>query len=316
MDIGQFRHNIKFKLSVSEKDEFGGEAATSYVDTYTLKGSVKNISGGKSIENEEVVNNKTIEIITHKRPILKNMVIEYNNKLWGIDSINNANYGIGQKIKAYYIENLAPVVPIIPTIPRAGLIGEFLFMGNGNNMISNAIPNYIVYGDVTYTTSRTGILNKAANFTTQHTYMQQPAIYSLPVDYSISFWAKSLYWYFTPYFFGGDTINTYRLDRESRITYSGSYLITPYWGSGWNHFIINRIGLQHIVYRNKNFIGTINTTNANPLQLFKMTGRTGYSSDVYYSLIGQMDDLRIYNRTLNSDEISLLFHEHDYGITP
>jgi len=229
---------------------------------------------------------------------------------------------------------------VFTQIPSAGLVGSWPFNGNANDESINN-NNGTVYG-ATLTFDRFGNPNSAYNFDGVNDYINlgsDPALYRFNTDFTISAWVRRTVNPpgFTQPIFTNRTLNTgseFFIDGVSNslaghlgyATYNGStYGITR-----TNIPVPINAGYQHVV-----MVYTYNGGNNNSVKLYinnvldkTTTGlidipisteatRIGWSpyfpqSDRYFE--GDIDDIFVYNRALDSAEVDTLYNYQPVGV--
>lgn len=229
---------------------------------------------------------------------------------------------------------------VLAQIPSAGLVGSWPFNGNANDESINN-NNGTVLG-ATLTTDRFGNPNSAYSFDGVDDYISlgsDPALYRYNTDFTISAWVRRTVNPpgFTQPIFTNRTSNTgseFFIDGASNslaghlgyATYNGStYGITRS-----NITVPINAGYQHVV-----MVYSYNGSNNNSVKLYinnvldKTTNglidipisteatRIGWSpyfpqSDRYFE--GDIDDIFVYNRALDSAEVDTLYNFQPVGI--
>jgi len=219
---------------------------------------------------------------------------------------------------------------VLASIPRNGLVGEWLFDGNANDTSGNE-NNGIVNGP-TITTDRFGDVNKAYNFNNNYIDVGNPNNNILDLDnrdFTISVWVKfdSIIEGRDNTFLGKDAGNGpenkwefmysagWGTDHTSCFHINDTNSIADYniksgnWYPNvteWYHMTIVKENISYKFYRNGISDGTINSSIIIPdidHSLYIGYGEPGH----YFN--GKIDDVRIYNRALSNIEIDILYHE-------
>lgn len=95
MIYGQMQYKIEVLTPAIVQDIYNSGQVI-YINFLTLKAGKKEISGGKSIDNNEVFSNTRIDWSIHYRPQVKeNMRIKYNNKQYRITYIQEIGFKEG-----------------------------------------------------------------------------------------------------------------------------------------------------------------------------------------------------------------------------
>lgn len=231
-------------------------------------------------------------------------------------------------------------------IPTNGLVAYYPFNGNANDASSNAY-NGIVYG-ATLTTDRFGAQNSAYSFDGVNDYItlssyasnfnfQQPA--------SISFWVKSnvddVHAIFSVSDANGDSACTIVIGNNSTSSLTNELIVVSYrsrltdyyiagytttnrnmlFDNNWHNITCVFDGVSTKIYLDNNLLSlTCNygTNNghygniSNPTRALVGT-RYVYGNGVFHS--GSIDDLLVYNRVLNSTEITAIYTENSCTAT-
>lgn len=212
-------------------------------------------------------------------------------------------------------------------IPTDGLIGYWPFNGNVNDESGNE-NNGTIHGS-TFTNDRFGTPNSACHFNGINNYISVANSSSLQVSHNVTIcaWVKIENPDSTIILVKGNYGNLW----DYGLSTSWSY---PSYESSGNPMVIDE-------YRNRNdkfnqwhfFAATVDEVNGNQLKLYidgqemigtldrydkssktddyirPTTGNLLIGSNSHNYFTGDIDDIRIYNRTLNSSEISSLFYE-------
>jgi len=204
-------------------------------------------------------------------------------------------------------------------IPTNGLIGYWPFNGNANDM-SGSNNNGIVYGP-TLTTDHCGIENSAYYFNGSDDIIATSIQYSNPNPFSISLWFKTLQsgWFilFTPVQTGltNQWDRCVWIDNTGHLTfftYPGSQkLITSsgvYNDNYWHHVIASLSSTGMLLYIDGQLCASdYSVTSAQSASGYWRFGGHQYSGNT--SMIGALDNIRIYNRALSTAEILTLHNE-------
>ena len=221
-------------------------------------------------------------------------------------------------------------------IPTNGLVAYYPFSGNANdssgkgNNLSNNIKN------VTYGIDRFGKANSCVNFSGSGEYLNKanPSLPSGNSDRTLSVWFNPTnfsdttqnisiigYGAFSPVGSGACfnqytvTISKAGCDVWGRCNdLSGSFSKVPY---GWHHLLVTytsvnnkgNIYYDNSLIRSGQLYTTLNTQLTNLI-----LGSSLNESGIINSYNGLLDDIRIYNRALDSTEVQTLYHEGGYGI--
>lgn len=95
--IGNMRRTITVQRLYSTKNQYG-EDVQSFVDYITLKAELKNSTGNKALNNNEIFNTLTLTFWTHYRPITTDMRIKFNNIIYEILDIREIGFREGLEL--------------------------------------------------------------------------------------------------------------------------------------------------------------------------------------------------------------------------
>jgi hypothetical protein len=213
---------------------------------------------------------------------------------------------------------------LIP-VPTSGLIAYYPFNGNANDESGNNL-NGTVY-DATLTTDRNGASNKAYYFNGSSSYIKvlHNTFLNLPT-YTIAVWVsaerftgssqpggeilvKGLYPNYNYALGAGSYLvpNTFNTATISNGTYVDFRSTNSFNTNTWYLFVVTNDGSNLKIFIDTVFNGSISVgtigTNNNDIYL----GR--YEENMNWHYKGKIDDIRIYNRALNTDEILSLYNE-------
>lgn len=193
-----------------------------------------------------------------------------------------------------------------------GLVGRFEFDGNLNDMTQQLAPGSSYIGKPVYATDRKGVRSSAINF--DGTFGVNLAGVPLDSNSSVSFWMRS-----------GTTITDYYigfvegqrsfsfLQRENNkfqgaffSTGTPTYIVSNPLFNTWHHMAATRDNQTYKFYIDGKLVGS---RSADPvdtvLSVHEFWLGWTYNSGVKFWK-GQLDDLRIYGRVLNSSEVATL----------
>lgn len=195
-----------------------------------------------------------------------------------------------------------------------GQIHRWLFSGDGTDAVGG---NTATAQGVTLRTDRDGNANSAYEFASGD-YMTLASTVALDT-YSISWWAINNSITATRSYFGNLTWDE-RYSQNSntlfryRATINNSYQLNYYFdtpfisGSTWYHYVITRDGTTEAtkLYINgtESTTGTVTVPGLMNIEQF---GRR--QTDGTTTLIGALDDIRIFNRVLTQQEVTDLYNE-------
>ena len=218
----------------------------------------------------------------------------------------------------------------VTVFPTEGLLLHYPFNGNANDISGNG--NDGIINGATLVSDRNGNFDKAYNFNGTGNQIKFPAISdfnNLPV--SFSFWAS--FDQLNSVILGNDIVDNIETGVWFSVGQSAEYLnkLALNYGNGGGPMSTSRKSFvsDFTLETNKwyHIVGIIRDLNT--IQLFvdgvEVTGTyTGSSTTYKYSgnegsvgrawdpnsfFAGKMDDIRIYNRILNSTEINILYNE-------
>lgn len=207
-----------------------------------------------------------------------------------------------------------------PSIPRSGLIGEWLFSGNADDTSGNNLDGTV--NGATLTADRDGKAGNAYNFNgSNEINIADNALFSFSGDFSISAWFKTSssatqsiirkhnsgttngFWIQTSSTYNPD--NTYNGLDGYVASVNGETVLsnTSVINNTWHHVVLCYNGTSNIT---ELYIDNVLQTD------------TGVGHGTYWNSVslligsgftGDIDDVRIYNRALSAAEISLLYNE-------
>lgn len=207
---------------------------------------------------------------------------------------------------------------------NAGLIAYYPLDGNANDQSAN-VNNGTVFG-ATSTSDRFGNQNAAYSFNGTNQYIQCPNQTYLNFgsgDFTISMWV-SFANNATNRFLIGKSDGTFNNNKwivyhnysptqfsfhintaggNSKFSGSASWQLES---NSWQHLVISKSGSNYKTYINAVKVtdasGTLSVPNTSSDLTIGMVENVGWMS-------GKIDDIRIYNRSLSSSEIGILFEE-------
>jgi hypothetical protein len=220
-------------------------------------------------------------------------------------------------------------------IPTNNLVGHYKFNSNLNdNSINN---NDITTGSGTFVEDRFGNPNKALSLNGTTDSLVLPVTEFSPIlgDFAISFWYKTnspeIMNLFSSKEFPSDTTNNFEVQLNSHNSYYLEYYKQSffqtyvYWnGTGtnlndaaegtpgsftkgdWCHFVLSREADTFKIYRN-HYSYTMSANNFYGSTLGDAVDFIFSASP--YKFKGSIDDLRLYNRSLNQAEVDFLWFE-------
>lgn len=103
--LGNLRHKIEILIAATQKNDFG-EVQEVYINFLTLKAEKKEISGNKTVDNQEIFSAKRVDFITHYRPsITDDMRVKFNGKQYRILFIQEIGYKEGLTLQTELIND-------------------------------------------------------------------------------------------------------------------------------------------------------------------------------------------------------------------
>lgn len=216
----------------------------------------------------------------------------------------------------------------------SGLVAYFPFNGNANDYSGNG-NNGTVYG-ATLTADRNGNLNSAYNFNGTNNYIKTNDSNSLSLngDFSISVWFydiqdTQLYHTILGKRLAGNwsynlatSINTNGVQSELNKIFTGRrnnngaqaeyrFSNTPFIFGSWQHIVLTVQNNTITFYKNGVNMGTNASGNQFTIPMINQAvgltiGSNGATTGTCEWMNGKIDEVRIYNRILNIEEINSL----------
>ena len=203
-------------------------------------------------------------------------------------------------------------------IPTAGLIAYYPFNGNANDESSNG-HNGTVNG-ATLTTDRFGNTNKAYNFSSNYIELSNTEdINFLSGGFTLSAWVNFSTFVndgllIAKHIIGSSSDNGYFLNVWANKFAFGIIMprltTTQQYSDGhWHHIVGIYDGTTEYIYVDgiQNIYKTVSGPIANSENIRIGTGGGPNYNTSYFE--GKIDDIRIYNRSLSTQEILSLYHE-------
>ena len=203
-----------------------------------------------------------------------------------------------------------------------GLLAHYEFEGDADDSSGNGNDGE-EFGGVSYTD---GVIGQAANFYNSDEYIGIENDFALD-DFSIAFYGKidevnsDYNFFFQARTSDKDNVLGFAYDHgflHAQYSYSGLIGDSQYdyeydlLASGWTHFVLQTSGDSNIdIYLNGSKVTSFDITKTDILLEYITLAqeqdclRGCFESD--QRLIGSLDDFRIYNRALNSEEIQALY---------
>lgn len=203
-------------------------------------------------------------------------------------------------------------------IPVNGLQGWYPFTGNANNL-SGAGSNGVVNGAV-LTTDRFGNTNAAYGFNGTSSSISFPNlfVFNQNSDASISIWinkatlpnVQGTFLFSTKSIIDANRFNFYFNNTNSKMvldyrqpeTLHILNIIFNFQDNIWQNVIYSRVGNVYKLYVNGQFINSI--TDASPNLPTAVGWMLGADPTGMYDFSGKLDDIGIWNRGLNQEEIT------------
>lgn len=219
-------------------------------------------------------------------------------------------------------------------MPVNGLMAYYPFSGNTDDMSGNGLNG--ANNGAVLTTDRNGSLNSAYSFNGSSAYIQIPAATLKLTAFTYSVWAKSAvlptfgaenrYCVFDIGSLGGDHMIMLGNNANAVGWHGSSYYgweINPLLADvkslptagQWYHLLITRSANTLTLYVDGVFVASKTVTPAPPYYgngVATATIGRRFSANYYFK--GDIDDLRIYNRALDSTEIKMLYTEECAGV--
>jgi hypothetical protein len=221
------------------------------------------------------------------------------------------------------------------TIPRDGLVGEWLFNGNVKDTSGNG-NHGTIHENVALTRDRFGNENRAYKFNGIDGYVKAKADDLPRKDRTVSLWFNAntistnpvflgygggicgTSWFMSigPTYYGGPT-TAYGMSAHcdvNSILYKYSYSPEEI----WHHFVVETSASGTIMYLDGSLVASnanyVNNTATVGMDLslgvdVSALGRAPYTDPNVGYLNGSLDDVRIYSRALSESEILTLYNE-------
>lgn len=214
-------------------------------------------------------------------------------------------------------------------IPTDSLVAYYPFNGNANDESGNG-NNGTVNG-ATLTTDRDGNSNNAYSFDGINDEITIGSVSSFPFIqntgiFTISYWMQFVDYTSTPQYMMGSTstaaekgfyngvendkLLTYNITRGGGSVIYSKTAIQVITDNDWHHVVVTGNGtnityyIDNSSYAGSNSMGTFSTGNST-----RVTSLGRITNFALYFFEGKLDDIRIYNRTLTTDEITALYNE-------
>jgi gliding motility-associated-like protein len=209
---------------------------------------------------------------------------------------------------------------------RRGLVACYPFDGDADDYSGNA-NNGMIRG-ASLTTGRSGLVNGAYNFDGQNDYIEVSAVNFRNNNYSFSLWANPKAIPLAGQAGFIISIGSSRGDQAISINHDYTNANSGYVGGGYNgiesnsiittgrlpdanqwvHLVVTRDNNNIRFYRQGVLVGTASTNGASP---FYGTGAVrltiGGRSTIGQFFNGSVDEVTIYNRAINDEEVRQLF---------
>jgi len=204
-------------------------------------------------------------------------------------------------------------------IPRNGLLLEWLLNGNANDTSGNS-RNGSVHG-ISYTTGRKGITDECALFNYETGYIDDSThsyIFNASNSLSISTWINWTSISNNDSIFAFSYWNTYlsmlrsqNTDNFQLYTHGSNTVISsPHNYGVWKHIVlVYGSDLSIKLYVNNSLIYSGSYTASMSAQPFLLGAYSLYGGTINSKFNGKMQQVRIYNRVLTTNEILTLYNE-------
>lgn len=224
-----------------------------------------------------------------------------------------------------------PVMPDI-TLLTNGLISYYVFANNVNDVSGNN-NNGILHGTISYTQERFGYNSSSLYVKSSNNgYVDLPASINITSSFSVSFWLKTSITRSANYYNA-----CYLIDRNLSTNYYHYYDWSIRYGEGrkiifntGNHSSIDTLVSTIDVGDNYwHHICAIYNDSLSIKQLYidgNLRGQESFSGGIFENnyipiavgypsgFEGAIDDIRLYNRALSSDETNLLYSENGWQL--
>ena len=242
-------------------------------------------------------------------------------KVQGFDFINNGTFDI--KYKSLGLATTTTTTTI--SIPRNGLVAEYLFNGNANDTSDN--NNNGTVSGAALTTDKDGKSNNAYLFDGVDDYIEvlnSPSLQNITTELTISVW-------FNQY----DMNTAYRIIDKHSANNPIGYALDTYENSTsknkirllasptnanansshslnqWHHIVVTFDNGTASFYLDGQFDGAkpfgMNSLVPYDINMRIGSGTPSIYTNVYFS--GKIDNIRIYNRALTAEEVNLLYND-------
>jgi hypothetical protein len=207
--------------------------------------------------------------------------------------------------------------------PDDGMVAYYQFQGSLSNSVGGGFEGQ-GFGPLSYATNRFGVANSALAFQSGAYMTVNPTPFGVNTNYTVSLWiygdpaASDPVQQFMATGFdiqGGltlryDNVNGYgfssgRYDGDPTPAGLAGGVGTPF-KSQWNQLVLTRTNSTTALYLNGQLLGALeptpSTTDSGTLQF-------GWHQEILnsYNFQGSMDDIRIYDRSFTSSEVSELY---------
>lgn len=305
-------NNLSGSLTLNGEASLEGWLQPRYeVRPYGLKAAKVFLAAKASLKAETSINNSTTLNASLKfvgrffgkaqMQAFSTSLLDYEQEFW------SAEHTIW-----YGTINYSPVDII------TGLVAYYPFNGNANDESGN--NNNGTVNGATLTMDRHGYANKAYSFDGIDDYisiLQSSSINSLTNNFTISSWIN-ISSYYNNYFpiinKSEDGFTDSIQFRLGLVNNGGNFFVegiinlsNPVNSNIWNHLVITSEGNIEKIYLNGVLVGSGNIIYSSIVSSDLEIGRDKHGNMEYTN--GKLDDIRIYNRTLNETEIQALYNE-------
>lgn len=212
------------------------------------------------------------------------------------------------------------------TVTWDGQVSYYTMDGNANDASGNGLSGTIV-GSVTSTTDRNGDANKALYFPGGSNYISlgDKTQFDFKAGFSVSMWVnygyvgegKNLPTYVTLFAQEGDILLSKQPNSLREAVFAGNQNSWSWFNanqdlsvSQWHHIVLTygnqstKIYKDGVVISNRETSGNMKDNNVNDNTIY-----LGIRNQTNRPFVGKMDDVRIFNRALSSNEVSWLKDE-------
>lgn len=213
------------------------------------------------------------------------------------------------------------VLGVPDTNLAVGLVGYYPFNGNANDL--SGLGNVVTVSGAVLSPDRFGVTNRAYRFDGINDIMTWPESTSSNWFYgrtnlALAFWIKPLQVesskrifieYGTSYFgLEGTTGPGGSVEFCANNDFATTVLTNTIEVAVWNHFVLQVTGTKKELYKNGRLVGQVAYSDPIIPNFVNHTFRMGGRGDAPHWSNSCYDDLRIYNRSLSSNEVWRLYN--------